>query len=866
MSMVSSYDRDFWSILNNDFTGTDEPLSIIDTDNLDETIGEIQDWGDLALGVANDDHENAKRIVERSMGGISSQTGYCCYGMIHEASIRLIGDMEKLLRNLDFAQSLMEFELVKRFQDNPLLEFADGTPLAQVSEIIGKALEAISQNLGEQETIEVRAFVPPMAARDVIQRTRRQFDATLKVDMNVYGTRKNADAVGRALSKRKIFLQDPDHGVLGVDYHNPHLIEFPGFEDTPACLAAAERLSEDQAPSKNSEAGVAKTGDSRRAVSAVFHSLTRHRGLDLAQGSKLRTKLFEHQQKALHFMKQREEGPILADYSLWQHSMNEPRGDLLEYIHRLTGKQQKDVPEELGGGILADDMGMGKSLTSLALVADTLELAMEWRKEGDMAGETQTSKRPRRAQRSKATLIIVPSTLIMNETWENDIHKHMSEGITVAKYYGKERDLVDPEIYLTSDIVFTTYHTIATSAKKSRWCLTGTPIQNRLEDLGSLLSFLQVDQLQNKAVFKKYLIGKLGEDFDKGTQDFAHLMDCICLRRTRELLGMPEPVESTNWITLSPSEREQYDRTVQETAEIIRQKTWERTGKGNHFGLFQAQLQLRLICNHGTYQVPLKLSRRDRRTEREAMLQAIGLGADTICSGCGAPFSAFEALSSTLCKHKFCAECMEDNNAPCPLCHARTRVDELDEVPNAGMGLPLYADVGNGGYFNMNGMSSKMEALMKDVKAVSRLGGAKSIVFSCWTRSLDLIAMHLQNHRIRYQRIDGDLSIWQRQASMKNFTEDRDIPLLLMTTGTGALGLNLTVASHIFIFEPQWNPSVESQAIGRAQRLGQDQQVFVTRYLVAGTVENRMHSQQKRKVELAKVGFENESIASEQGD
>lgn len=83
MSMVSSYDRDFWSILNNDFTGTDERLSITDTDNLDETIGEIQDWGDLALGVANDDHENAKRIVERSMGGTSSQTGeYCCYGMV----------------------------------------------------------------------------------------------------------------------------------------------------------------------------------------------------------------------------------------------------------------------------------------------------------------------------------------------------------------------------------------------------------------------------------------------------------------------------------------------------------------------------------------------------------------------------------------------------------------------------------------------------------------------------------------------------------------------------------------------------------------------------------------------------------------
>ncbi|TLD17495.1 uncharacterized protein PgNI_01011 [Pyricularia grisea] len=735
MSFNSGYDRDLWAILNDDFPGTDEALSIIETTYLDETLGEIQNWGDVALGVANQDHENAKSIVERSLGSTTRQTEeYCCYGMIHDASIRLTGDMGQILQKLDLTQSVMEFELIKRPQDNPLLEFADGTVLAQVSTEIWDALEAISQKLCQQELIETRAFVRPTAVRDVIQRTRRKFDATLKVDMNVYGSRSNADAVGCVLSECKIFLQDPDHGVVGVDYHNPHLIEFPGFEETTACLAAAERLRKDQKTVENGEAGIVEAGDSRRA------------------------------QKALHFMKQREEGPIPADYSLWQHIVNAPRRELLEYSHKLTSKQQDEPPEELGGGILADDMGMGKSLTSLALVADTLDIALEWRKDGDKTWGMQTSKRVRTAQRSKATLIIVPSTLIMKETWENDINRHMSEGITVAKYYGKERDAVDPEIYLNSDIIFTTYHTIATSANKprcairtiewfriildeahmirrrettlfqavsqlsarSRWCLTGTPIQNKLEDLGSLLSFLQVDQLQNKAVFKKYVIGKLSEDFEKGTKAFAELMDSICLRRTRVILGMPEPVESTNWITLSRAEREQYDRTVRETAEMIRQKTWERTGKGNHFGLFQAQLQLRLICNHGTYQVPLKLSRRDRRSEREAMLQTIGLGGDTICSGCGAPFSAFEALSSTLCRHKFCGECMEDNNTSCPVCHARTRVvDEFNDGPNAGVGLPMYADVGTGGYFNMNGISSKMEALMKDVKAVSQLGGAK---------------------------------------------------------------------------------------------------------------------------------------------
>jgi len=131
---------------------------------------------------------------------------------------------------------------------------------------------------------------------------------------------------------------------------------------------------------------------------------------------------------------------------------------------------------------------------------------------------------------------------------------------------------------------------------------------------------------------------------------------------------------------------------------------------------------------------------------------------------------------------------------------------------------------------------------------------ASSIIFSCWTRTLDLVSLHLRRRNILHQRIDGDLVLTQRQWNMDRFVSDKQIPVLLMSTGVGAFGfvglsffqystllkiyrLNLTAANHVYILEPQWNPSVESQAVGRVSRLGQNKSVSVTRYLVRGTVE-----------------------------
>lgn len=137
-----------------------------------------------------------------------------------------------------------------------------------------------------------------------------------------------------------------------------------------------------------------------------------------------------------------------------------------------------------------------------------------------------------------------------------------------------------------------------------------------------------------------------------------------------------------------------------------------------------------------------------------------------------------------------------------------------------------------------------------------------SIIFSCWTHTLDLISFHLNRANIMHHRIDGECPTSKREAILREFAHKPHLRVLIMTTGTGAVGyvdvlviflstpimsppvlplkshsLNLATANKVFIIEPQWNPSVENQAIARALRLGQQHEVEVHRYVVNGTVE-----------------------------
>ncbi|KAH7087774.1 P-loop containing nucleoside triphosphate hydrolase protein, partial [Paraphoma chrysanthemicola] len=114
------------------------------------------------------------------------------------------------------------------------------------------------------------------------------------------------------------------------------------------------------------------------------------------------------------------------------------------------------------------------------------------------------------------------------------------------------------------------------------------------------------------------------------------------------------------------------------------------------------------------------------------------------------------------------------------------------------------------------------------------------IIFTCWTRTLDLIQWYLTKSGLdsqQFQRIDGGCPTKKRERILDDFAKDDRLRVLIMTTGTGAVGLNLATANRVFLVEPQWNPSVENQAVARALRLGQKHPVLVTRYVVEQTVE-----------------------------
>ncbi|KAH6722788.1 SNF2 family N-terminal domain-containing protein [Leptodontidium sp. MPI-SDFR-AT-0119] len=791
--------------------------------------------------------------------------------------------MPELAAKVDPSQPYQSFE-VSEYSNYFMLKFSDRSPFAQVSELVSRGLEMLQQ----YPCVEMRAFAETKRIQDVLSRAKKPGEASMKVEINIYGSVADADAIGNKLCSANMYLQDPDHGTQDIEYCNPHVVEFPGFEEPKPLTRGQAFLAESWGPSKMVRE---ERENFKHTVSSIYQSLTRSRNLKrMKGGAYILTPLLPHQETALSFMIQKEFGPVLPEFSLWEYECNviTPL-----YRHKLTNAESTEPPSELGGGILADDMGMGKTLSTLALITTTLEEAREWFRD---------SSNISRKTRSKATLIIVPSTLIMN-SWLKEIEARLDKSVEVLKYYGKRRDL-DIEEYLDRDIVLTTYHTIAASANRSnniifhiewfrvvldeahmirrrettlfqaagqlsarfRWCLTGTPIQNRLEDIGSLLAFLRLSQFENKSVFQNQIVVPFAEDISSTSKKFALLLDCVCLRRSQELLHLPDITESYHYVTLSDQERKQYDETLALMAKLIREKASRKADHRDPFGIFQAQLQLRLLCNHGTFQKPFKgRSQRDRKAEREDFLYSLGTNAESICAMCGIPIPVFDlsgglGSSGHICQHKLCQECMTQNRDDsildgvsteyCPLCDMSigqihgTESQELSNKPEGN----------NEEYFSKSGFSSKMNALIP-LTAIQNRSAQSLIIFSCWTRTLDLVSVYLGRSGISYQRIDGDQVLSQRQYNMDRFVTDERIPILLMSTGVGAFGLNLTAANHVYILEPQWNPSVEAQAIGRVSRLGQNKAVSVTRYLVRGTVEVRMHSQQIRKVELSKIGL-----------
>ena len=146
--------------------------------------------------------------------------------------------------------------------------------------------------------------------------------------------------------------------------------------------------------------------------------------------------------------------------------------------------------------------------------------------------------------------------------------------------------------------------------------------------------------------------------------------------------------------------------------------------------------------------------------------------------------------------------------------------------------------------------SIKTEVLIDEL--TNLIGSHKVLVFSQFTSMLDLLGERFEASNIPYLRLDGSTAIDKRQTLVNEFqSETTDARVFLISLKAGNAGLNLTAADYVFLFDPWWNTAVQQQAIDRAHRIGQTQQVFAYQMICKGTIEEKIIQLQQRKKKLA---------------
>jgi superfamily II DNA or RNA helicase len=431
------------------------------------------------------------------------------------------------------------------------------------------------------------------------------------------------------------------------------------------------------------------------------------------------------------------------------------------------------------GGILADDMGLGKTLQSIALLASL---------------------------KTGPSLIVCPKSLLGN--WRSEIERFApTMKVVVVSGSGREKAL---ESITADSVIITSYPLIhrdlawhqkqefqlilldeASAIKnsdteaskalqklrsKARFALTGTPLENGVRDLWSIMHFALPGYLGSRDNFKERFEQPISGSFDSaaGQQAVTRLRKLIrpwFLRRTKKqvLRDLPEKIEQVLWCDPSPAQAEVYRRVLEEGRDEI--KAARRSGGqgGARMTMFTVLLRLRQVC---------------------CDLRLTGLSPET-----------FKGLSA-------------------------------------------------------DDFSGKWPALQERLDAILESGG-KVLIFSQFVQFLKLMRNHLDVTETPYCYLDGQTQ--DREGQVKAFQTQSDKRVFLISLKAGGYGLNLTAADHVILADPWWNPAVESQAIDRAHRLGQQRIVHAFRLVTRGTVEERILALQAKKRGLIEATVEDDA-------
>ncbi|KAH9998504.1 SNF2 family N-terminal domain-containing protein [Russula compacta] len=536
----------------------------------------------------------------------------------------------------------------------------------------------------------------------------------------------------------------------------------------------------------------------------------------------LRVDLLRHQKQALQWAIEHEnptpptkenDKPV----QFWQYRKTASKA----YYYNIITKTPQEVPPVLGRGALCgDSMGLGKTLTMIALILATKnEVSPEY---------------------SKGTLIVVPLSVLSN--WEKQIQDHCTPGtLSSAVYYGATRDISAEELQ-KYDIVITTYQTVVGEyngsdeaagkrrkkgtgslfgvpwkrivldeghnirnpktkmaqsvcalAAQRRWVLTGTPIINSPQDLGSILTFLRIcSPLDNPDFQNRLLLRPLKHGNPSGAELLRAIMSQICIRRTKEmqdsngnhLVPLPGVEMTVVPVTLPPEARELYDTVEQLSKERIEGFLKASSNLTSlafstnalsmltrlrqlalHPGLIPSDYVEQLRCMEDQEDCKIQVTPEEKERLQSLLLQAIEDNEE--CPIC---FGILDDPRITACSHMFCLACIMEviaRDARCPMDRRALGIKDLFEPlpPTELTQAPIRTE--SDALDLRAGSSAKIDQLMHLLRLTPE--DEKSLVFSQFTTFLDKIAEVLDKEGIPYLRFDGKMSAKQRQETLETF-------------------------------------------------------------------------------------------------
>ena len=510
-------------------------------------------------------------------------------------------------------------------------------------------------------------------------------------------------------------------------------------------------------------------------------------------------------------------------------------------------------------GILADDMGLGKTCQVIAFLSHLKE---------------QGEGRP--------TLIIVPGSTL--ENWCREFER-FSRKINFTPYYGSQAERFESQDTIRDnietgncDVIITTYdlayrkednsflrkckpqicifdegHVLknANTARykslmritpKCRILLTGTPLQNSLQELMSILGFLMPDVFYDKADDSvQEMLQILFKHKAKVTESDSHstLLSAQRVQRARTMLTpfilrrkkaqvlkhLPKKTCRVEYCELTDTQKTLYDEQLQKQRQILLDRAAGLVVKDHA----NVMMKLRQAAIH-----PLLFRHRYTDDKIRKMSKAC-LREDTFAES--NPDIIYEEL-----------QLYQDYQ-----CHHLAL-----KYPGALKKFELkdreWMD------------SGKVQTLLELLKKY-KANGDRALVFSQFTSVMDILGWVFDDHDIPFMRMDGSTPIAERQGLMDVFHQDTSIPVFMLSTKSGGAGINLACANKVVIFDSSFNPQDDIQAENRAHRVGQTREVEVVRLVTKNTVEEQIYALGVSKLELDKMvqGEEQDDAGTNKG-